>query len=376
MFSRYKSLFAQVILACCLLGVLPFSMEAAVAGAVPPAWSINPANFQFRMDMVIRIRYQGVPSNNAGNIIGVFVGPELRGVATPINIGGELYFFTTIYSNSYTGETIRFRAYYAPDDQVYGSPDMFTFTNYAIIGSIPDPFWIDIDPNFDFPPEILPMLADTTIQNIPFEPKGLAGLLVSQDGDPVTWSALPGSNLTATTVNDSLFVNAVSPAWTGTDSVRIIATENTPGQLADTIYARFTVLPDYGPPVWGTVPGQTIFGGGTFTNFDLDNYLTFNGPCRAFDLEVAPLSGSDPNPNWPSLAPSPLPDRYFWTYRWPALAPSWPLSSTVPWLPRLRPSVFHPMSPIPCNCRMWARGRSLSNCTMQKNNTCMRWAVR
>lgn len=290
-----------------MLCTLSFTAEAASAELAPlPNWNINPANFQFRMDMVIRVQYQGVPSNDAGSVIGVFVGSELRGVATPINIGSDLFFFTTIYSNTYTGETLRFRAYYAPEDQVYGSPDTLIFTNYAIIGTISNPFWINIDPNLDFPPEILPLVQDTTIQNIPFEPKYLTSLLVSQDGDPVTWSVLPGSNLTAVIVNDSLFVNAASPAWTGTDSVRIIATENTPGQLRDTIYARFTVLPDYGPPVWGSVPGQTIFGGSSFTPFDLDQALTFNGPCRAFDLDVAPFSGSDPTPTWLAPAPTPL----------------------------------------------------------------------
>ena len=307
MIIKIQKLVAWVIFSCCLLSAPPFATKATAAELAPsPNWNISPANFQFRMDMVIRVRYQGVPSNDAGNVLGVFVGSELRGVATPINIGGDVFFFTTIYSNTYAGETLRFRVYYAPDDQVYGSPDLFVFTNYAILGSITDPVLINIDPNLDFPPEVLPLVQDTTIQNIPFEPKYLASLLVSQDGDPVTWSVLPGSNLTAAVVNDSLFVHAASPAWTGTDSVRIIATENTLGQLQDTIYARFTVLPDYGPPVWGSVPGQTIFGGASFTPFDLDQALTFNGPCRVFDFDVAPFAGSDPSPTWLVPAPTPL----------------------------------------------------------------------
>ncbi|MBK9337934.1 MAG: HYR domain-containing protein [Lewinellaceae bacterium] len=269
--------------ATCLL-LLPSSSNAIA----PPNWTINPADFQFRMDMVIRINYDTVPSNDPDNIVGVFVGAELRGVATPIDIGGQKYFFTTIYSNQYTGETLRFRAYYDPNDKIYSTNDSITFTNYAFVGNIVQPYWINIDPTFNFPPEILPILADTTLQTIPFGALNLTDHLLSLDGDPVTWSALAGPNLTASIVGDSLFVQPVSPAWTGTDSVRIIVTENTPGMLADTTYALYTVLPDYGPPVWQSIPSQTIFGGGSFAPFDLDNYLTYNGPCRAFDF-VLPM---------------------------------------------------------------------------------------
>jgi len=283
----------------CFLFLLP-SVSNAVA---PPNWTINPADFQFRMDMVIRINYDGLPSNDPGNIVGVFVGPELRGVATPIDIGGQKYFFTTIYSNQYTGETLRFRAYYAPDDQVYSTNDSITFTNYAFVGNIANPYWINIDPNYDFPPEILPILADTTLQTIPFDRIPLADYLLSLDGDPVSWMAMPGANLTATFSGDTLSVQPVSPGWTGTDTVCIIVKENTPAQLSDTFCALFTVLPDYGPPVWQNIPSQTIFGGGSFAPFDLDNYLTYNGPCRQFALIFPPPYTSMNAPIVPVIAP-------------------------------------------------------------------------
>ncbi|MDX2136445.1 MAG: T9SS type A sorting domain-containing protein [Saprospiraceae bacterium] len=295
------------MLVSCLLASLTLAGTNAPTGhtTAPPAWDVDPADYQFRMDLVIRLEYQNTPTNDPGNLIGVFVGSELRGVATPIDIGGEMYFFTTVYSNEYTGENLRFRAYYAPDDEVYAIVDTVVFVNYGIIGSFMQPYWLNIDPTLDFPPEILPILADTTLQTIPFEPLDLNGRLLSVDGDPVMWSALAGPNLTAVIVNDTLIVEPVSPAWTGTDTVRIIVKENTPGQLADTFYASFTVLPDYGPPSWQTVPSQAIFGGSAFTPFDLDDYLTFAGPCRAFDLNVFPFTGTASNPNWPAVAPAP-----------------------------------------------------------------------
>lgn len=267
-----------------------------LSATAPPNWTVNPADYQFRMDMVIRINFDGNPSNDPGNLVGVFVGPQLRGVASATQIGSDMYFFTTIYSNTYTGETLNFRIYHAPNDQVYPSEQTVLFTNYAIIGKIDQPFWLNIDPDLDFPPEILHIPADTTLQTIPFDTVDLVNHLLSSDGDPVTWSLLPGSNLLATLDQDRLIVSPLLPNWTGTDSVRIVVTENTANQLSDTTHALFTVMPDYGPPVWGTIPGQSIFGGSQFSDFDLDDYLTFNGPCRAFDFVL-------PSPYTPMTTP-------------------------------------------------------------------------
>jgi len=272
--------------------------------SAPPNWTINPSDFQFSMNMVIRINYNNVPSNDPGNIVGVFVGAQLRGVATPTNVGGQMYYFVTIYSNQYTGDILRFSAYYAPDDKVYSVQESIPFYHHnSSVGTLLQPFGININPNADFAPEILPIPADTTLQNIPFDPIDLAGYLLSLDGDPVTWSVLSGPNLTATIVNGIMTVTPVSPAWTGTETVQIKVTENTPNQYIFFRTASFTVLPDYGPPVFQSITDQTIFPGGAFTGFDLDNYLSFNGPCHAFGFEVFPYTGADPDPAWPAVPP-------------------------------------------------------------------------
>ncbi len=271
--------------------------------ASPPSWSVNPDDYEFNMSAVIRLNFNGVPSNATGNLVAAFVGNELRGVATPVIIGGNAYFFLTIYANQYTGETVHFKTYYAPNDAVYPNQESATFTHNLTIGSSSAPFFINIDPNADYPPELEPILADTTLVGIPFDPIDLADYTVSQDGDPVTWSAQPGPNLMVGLVNGILTVSPVSGSWIGTDSVRIIVKETTPNQLSDTITAWFTVLPDYGLPVWGTIPNQTIFPGDSFTAFDLDNYLTFAGPCRQFDFDVFPFTGSALDPGWPVVVP-------------------------------------------------------------------------
>lgn len=269
----------------------------------PPSWSISSEDYEFNMTMVIRLRYTGTPTNAAGNLVGAFVGNELRGVATPIFFGQDAYFFLTIYSNEYFGESVNFKAYYAPNDETYGLFEEVTFIHNSSIGNGEQPFWLNIDPNADFPPELEPLLADTTLVSIPFETVDLNDYLFSLDGDPVTWSAQPGPNLTATIVNGILTVEPVSDIWTGTDSVRIIVTENTPNQLADTIVGWFTVLPDYGSPDWQNIPDQEIFQGEEFTDFDLEDYLNFNGDCKQYDFIVYPFTGTEPDPAWPVVAP-------------------------------------------------------------------------
>ena len=285
----------------------PFAANEHPELAAPPNWSVNPLNFEFSMNMVVRVRYNGNAINSPGNLLGVFVGNQLRGVAQPQISGNVAYYFTTIYSNQYSGETLNFRVYYAPDDEIYATPETVVFRHHKYVGSVETPFWINIDSNADYPPQLTPLLADTTLQSIPFDPVVLADYFISQDGDPVTWSAQPGPNLNASIVNGILTVSPVSGLWTGTDTVRIIVTENTPNQLADTITGRFTVLPDYGAPVWQVIPNQTIFTGQSFTGFDLDNYLTFNGPCRQFDFDVFPFTGAVADPAWPIIAPGSQP---------------------------------------------------------------------
>ncbi|MBK6998023.1 MAG: cadherin repeat domain-containing protein [Lewinellaceae bacterium] len=302
--QKQRGLLLQPSLWLWLVNLLLLSAQQAFAAPHPPPnWSVNPDDYEFNMNAVIRLSFTGLPSNETGNLVGAFVGNELRGVASPTILGGDAYYFLTIYAHDYTGETVHFKAYHAPSDAVIGSFETATFIHNLFLGNAQLPFWIDIDPNADFPPELDIILEDTTLVSIPFETVDLNDYLYSGDGDPVTWSAQPGPNLNASIFNGILSVTPVSGIWVGTDSVRIIVTENTPGQLADTITGWFTVLPDYGPPVWQSIPDQTIFQGEEFTDFDLDNYLTFNGDCHQFDFVVYPFIGTASDPAWPFVAP-------------------------------------------------------------------------
>ncbi|MFM8487199.1 MAG: hypothetical protein ACKOCH_12760, partial [Bacteroidota bacterium] len=125
----------------------------------PPSWTVDPGAYQFNMSIIARVQYLGVPTNASGNIVGVFVGNELRGVATPVDVSGNMFYFITVYSNVASGENLKFKVYYQPNDAVYTSIQSLPFTTNALVGDIPSPYWIMVDNTTDLPPQL------TTIPN-------------------------------------------------------------------------------------------------------------------------------------------------------------------------------------------------------------------
>ncbi len=270
----------------------------------PPSWTVDPGAFQYNMTIIARVNYLGVPTNAADNIVGVFVGSELRGVATTVDVGGEMYFFITVYSNMASGENLSFKVYYQPNDAVYTSLQSLPFITNAQEGSFPTlPYWIFVDNVADLPPHFNTIPNDTTLVGIPFQTVNLANYLISDDGDPVVYTAFPGTNLSATINGAILTVSPISGIWTGTDTVRVVATEQTANMKSGSSTPKFTVNPFYTAPVLNAIPSQSINVGQTFSNYDLDNSLVFTGACRAFDYYVTPFSGSTANPGWATVAP-------------------------------------------------------------------------
>lgn len=272
-----------------------------------PVWSINPSDYQYSMQVIARLEYNGIPVNGSGTLIGVFSGSVLRGFASPVSISGNNYFFITVYSNSVSGETLKFRAYYPPDDRVYGTSATTTFLATQTMGSVALPFIVNINPAIDFPPVLTPFTADTTLQNLDFGAVNLADNLISEDGDPVSWSVVPGSGLNASLTGEVLNVTTAVTGWTGTDSVLVTATELTTNGYAASRYIGFTVQQDYGPPILSAIPAQVILPGSSFTPVILDSYLTFNGPAYQYSFDMFPFQATETLPDWsafPMVAPT------------------------------------------------------------------------
>jgi uncharacterized protein YxeA len=103
-----------------------------------PGWGINPANFAYSMTMTAQLDLEGTLSTDNLDLIGAFVGSELRGVAQVEYVPEiEQYLaFLTIYSNNLVGETVTFQIWDARECTLYGSTDeIFDFVADDLIGS-------------------------------------------------------------------------------------------------------------------------------------------------------------------------------------------------------------------------------------------------
>ena len=109
------------------------------ATAQSPDWSVNPADFESNMSVVVALRLDGVDSTDPNDLVAAFHGDMVRGVAGPVAGGGGLRFFLTIYSDT-AGEELSFKVYVAAQDRVLDLSQSVTFAANGIVGSVSDPF--------------------------------------------------------------------------------------------------------------------------------------------------------------------------------------------------------------------------------------------
>lgn len=110
----------------------------------PEAWvldpgSFNTADYSYSMNFVVQLDIEGVMSVDENDIVGAYVGGQLRGIAkieyqASIN---KYLAFLTVYSNSNTGEQIKFQIWDASDCKLYAyAVETFNFLADDIQGSL------------------------------------------------------------------------------------------------------------------------------------------------------------------------------------------------------------------------------------------------
>ena len=270
------------------------------AFAQAPGWAVNPAAFTNSMNMTAQVHLDGAEENGGDNLLAAFVGNEVRGVASPQIIGGKAYYFLTMYSNTYVGETMHFQVYLSSPNTVHIALEEFAFLKNTQEGGYPTGYPINISPDNDFPISLLPRMPDSTLTVYPFQGIELDSLLVTQDNDPVSWTKVNGTHLTATIgTGNMLSITLFDPMWTGTDSVEVTATETgTPNSYSASQYLHFTVQENYDAPVFGNFPFQYVQGNLPPPSGDLNEYLGFDGPCLDYHYELLLPQGDQAMPNW------------------------------------------------------------------------------
>lgn len=107
-----------------------------------PGWEVNPADFQYSMNIVAQLTVAEIVSNDVNDQIAVFVDDEIRGVANLQYVSSlDLYeAFLDVYSNTESGEALELRIWDASTGIEYrqASPN-YTFSNNELKGTPQNP---------------------------------------------------------------------------------------------------------------------------------------------------------------------------------------------------------------------------------------------
>ncbi|NQU68861.1 MAG: tandem-95 repeat protein, partial [Candidatus Marinimicrobia bacterium] len=193
--------------------------------SIPPDWTINPANYEMSMNITSRVYIRGAEAGAGGYLLGIFSNGVLRGVASPVLVSENYYYFLQVYANV-NSETMTFQFY----DTVVG----------------------DVVPVF----ETITFQANTVIGN-PTSPLELhaGNIIVNLDSQNVVAFDIINNN------------------WSGTETVNfIVQDQGTIHEYSSFDQAVFTIDADH-TPIISNIPDQTINEGNSFSSFDLDNYI-------------------------------------------------------------------------------------------------------
>ncbi len=129
-------------LTCMLLFGLTWSVRV---DAQAPEWSVNPSEFAGTMSVTSMVMLSGeVASPDSGDRVGAFVNGQVRGVASPIQVGDRWFFFVTVFGQA-NGERVSFKYYSETGNAVHSVFEETTFGTDRILGSTTTPFLLTAD---------------------------------------------------------------------------------------------------------------------------------------------------------------------------------------------------------------------------------------
>ncbi len=325
-----------------------YAFQTTATGGSAPAWSVNPAGYNFSMTLTTLVRSRGVRASGGNHILAAFVGGQTRGTAQAISTAFGWLYFMTIYANA-NSEAVTFKFYDQTTGETLPVLQTLTFAANTSAGSPQAPREMDagrllisigagnvttitiIDPDWtgsetvtftaqdqgtlnhfsssdaatfsigaDFSPLVAGIPDQTIESGQSFATFDLDNYLTLLDGNTVTWSRSGQSNLNVTIdLNNGVSITPVSGVWTGSETIVFRATDDTPNAYSDADTAVFTIRPFDDPPVLADIPNQTIGQGGSFTGFDLDTYLTEqDGDPILWSYAFQTVSQGLPTPSW------------------------------------------------------------------------------
>lgn len=260
-----------------------------------PEWNINPSDYMFDTDLTAQFYINDQLEHSTGNVIAAFVNDTVRGVAEGTIIGDQVYYFIKVYSSYPSQDEFNFKVYVSGEDDVFDIEETLEY-NEINLGTVYElNSYLDIDQQITLDS----ILDQTQVEGFEFDSIYLPDYLIQVDDDPVQWSLAGNTEIQMLINQDWLLVESITEAWTGTEAITIIATEQTPNNYADTIVVNYTVIPDYGAPSWDEVPDQKIGLNQTFKAFDLtESIFPYSGNSLAYDYFMPQSNGTDLDEAW------------------------------------------------------------------------------
>ncbi|MBI5727474.1 MAG: hypothetical protein HY965_06455, partial [Ignavibacteriales bacterium] len=172
-----------------------------------PDWTFSPVGYQYTMNIVGKLYFEGSPSEHLNDKVAVFVGNQLRGTARVSLLAANTYrVYLTVYSNQASGENLLFQAWDSLNCKTYPRiTQEYTFTSNAVIGSLSTPANLSAT-------ETLPTLGVTS-------PNGGEGW-IAQTTQNITWASSSVTNIKIeySTNNGGNWstISSSTPASTGT----------------------------------------------------------------------------------------------------------------------------------------------------------------
>ncbi|MFN6945810.1 MAG: gliding motility-associated C-terminal domain-containing protein [Cytophagaceae bacterium] len=110
---------------------------------IPGTWTVNPADYNYSMQVTSKLNKTCVDLNNANNAVAAFVGGQCRGIAySDVSAGSDLLALLVIYSNAISGEEVTLQVYNDDDGLVFDGVDKITFNSGDQIGGLSSPFLV------------------------------------------------------------------------------------------------------------------------------------------------------------------------------------------------------------------------------------------
>jgi large repetitive protein len=135
----------------CVMKFLPililsifFLCIVTVSKAQPFGWNPNSANYQYSMTATAQIRINGVLNHLANNHLAFFWKGQIRGYAIPQTLNGQAYYFASLFSNEYKGDTLDILAYIGSTQKAYRAVGRIVFQHHKKEGKISEPLLIDL----------------------------------------------------------------------------------------------------------------------------------------------------------------------------------------------------------------------------------------